>query len=257
MQLRAHAAGLEHMVEVAEQAVGNVDRAGGDAAQAKPQAHPRRGLVHARLQRRQRIAGQCPFASAMAQRQARVAGGAADPQLVAGTCPAAAQGETRADQAHDRDAHIQRPLRRISAHEFDVVGVRQGEQSGAEAGEPDGVGGRKGQCQRERQRLRPHGGEVRQIHRQRLVAKLERIGSRQEMPALEQHVGRDGQLPAGRDVQQGAVIPHAEHSAARGAGEIAGDEIEFAEGGSHIPIVAACVHADARAHVAVIGPAGS
>jgi hypothetical protein len=50
------------------------------------------------------------------------------------------------------------------------------------------------------------------------VAQHARIGAGEEMAALDQHVGRNRHLHAGRRREQGAVVADAEDGAARAAG---------------------------------------
>ena len=93
------------------------------------------------------------------------------------------------------------------------------------------VDARHRQRQREGQRLGAAGRQIRQVHRQRLVAKPLRRDRRQEMPPFDQHVARDGQLlPGGQRREQRAIVADAERRAPRGPREVARDQVEFAEG---------------------------
>ncbi|OIQ72266.1 hypothetical protein GALL_461080 [mine drainage metagenome] len=110
----------------------------------------------------------------------------------------------------------------------------QREQSARKRLEPKRIGIRQGESQGEGQRIGANRGQIRQIDRQRLVPQRLWIGVGQEVPAFNQHVGGDGDLlSGGRRWQQRAVVPHAEIGPRDGAGEIAGDQVEFAEWGWH------------------------
>ena len=69
--------------------------------------------------------------------------------------------------------------------------------------------GRQRQGQGEGQRLGAHGGQVAQVDGQRLVAERGRVDVGEEVAAFDQQVGADGELHAGRGLQQGAVVTDA------------------------------------------------
>ena len=79
------------------------------------------------------------------------------------------------------------------------------------------------------------------------------IDGRQEMPAFDQHVAGDGQLHAGRGMQQRAVVANAQHVARDGALEVAVDQVEF----THVPIVCAFVQTKVRAVAGALAFNGS
>jgi hypothetical protein len=108
------------------------------------------------------------------------------------------------------------------------VCVRQREQAARERCQPGIVGLWQRQRQREGQRPGAAGGQVAEVHRQRLVAQPVRIGIREEMPAGHQHVGRDREPASGRRLQHRAVIADADDGAARRAPEVACDQVELA-----------------------------
>ena len=110
------------------------------------------------------------------------------------------------------------------------MGVRQREQALGKRRGPGYVGARQGQRQRERQRPGAAGGQIAQIHGERLVPELERVDRGEKVPALDQHVARDGELRAGCGLQQGAVVADAERRLARRALEETFDQVEFTHG---------------------------
>ena len=113
-----------------------------------------------------------------------------------------------------------------------VVRVGQGKQALREAGEPVRVGLGQGQSQGKSDGAGAHGGQVGQVHGQRLVAQHARVSAGKEVAVLDQHVGRDGKLAARRDGEQGAVVADAQRRAARPVAlEVALDEVEFGEHG--------------------------
>ena len=79
--------------------------------------------------------------------------------------------------------------------------------------------------------LRPHGGEVAQVHGERLVPDGAGWRVRKEVPTLDQRVGRGDEHATGRHFEQRRVVAHAEqHVAARGgAREETLDQFKFAE----------------------------
>ena len=142
---------------------------------ARPSATRGVGVLHADACRVEGGLRQRPGAAEHFQRQPRVAQRAAHVEVVAGARPAAQQGLSRRDFAEHRDADGQRAARGVAADQLAIVGVGQREQSAREALQPGLVGLRQGQRQREGQRFRAAGGQVAQVHGQRLVAQLERI----------------------------------------------------------------------------------
>jgi len=96
------------VTEVARQAVRDVDGRMRQALfrQGAAQRHARRGRVHARRRRQQVGWRQLLLHAVAGQRQARVAHGAADPDVVARHGSAAAQGLARRQFAEHGDAEI-------------------------------------------------------------------------------------------------------------------------------------------------------
>ena len=124
---------------------------------------------------------------------------------------------------------VERAARRVAADQLARLAVGEREQAAREGGEERLVGARQGQRERERERPRAAGGEVAQVDRERLVAEPIGRHGRQEVAALDQHVGRDRERRPGRRLQERAVVADAERGAPHRPREEALDELEFAE----------------------------
>ena len=218
------------MAEVADQAVAQIDGTRGHAAQRQAERHARLGALHARAHGLEGLARQRHAAAKHLECQARIAQGAADPQRVAGARARAQQRLARGHGTEHGDADVQRPGRRVAADQLDAMRIGQCKQPARKAFEKGLVDARHRQCQREADRLGAAGRQVRQVHRQGLVAEPIGRHSGQEVPALDQHVARHRQLlPGGQWCEQRAVVADTERCTLRRAREVARDEVEFAE----------------------------
>src|SRR5256885_1617994 len=74
-----------------------------------------------------------------------------------------------------------------------------------------------------------HGGEIREIDGERLVAKGARRGAGGEVAAFNQHVGGERELEAGVGAHERAVVADAEERARRATGKETADELEFGQ----------------------------
>ena len=208
----AHLAGFQDVAQVAGQPVADVDGAVGDAAQRGAERQAGRGALQPLAGLGQRFGGQVDLAAQRGQRQARIAQRAADPQVVARARAVAPQRVPGGHLAEDGDAQGQRPGRGVAADQRAAVGIGQREQALRQRGQPGFILralGRQRQGQGEGQRLGAHGGQVAQVDGQRLVAERGRVDVGEEVAAFDQQVGADGELHAGRGLQQGAVVTDA------------------------------------------------
>ena len=224
------------MADVAGQAVRHVHGARRDAAQRASERdarlrhfHPQADFVELRRAQRQRAAEHL-------QRQPRIAERAADPDLVARLRARAQQRLARWHFAHRRDVDVERPRRRVAAGEHDVMRVRELEQPLREPRQEGFVDARQRQRQEEGLGRRAAGGEVAEVHRQRLVTEPSRRHRRQEVPTFDQHVRRHQPLMARRRRQYRAVVADAQrHGPALGpagaprAAEESVDQVELAQ----------------------------
>ena len=130
-----------------------------------------------------------------------------------------------ADRAQRRRASC----RRRSARRHAARRARRGRRRTRRASAPP----RAGRPMREQRpaRRRAHGGEVGEIDGERLVAERAWRRRRQEVTALDQHVGGERELEAGVRPQQRAVVADAEQGPLRCAVEEAVDELEFVQAG--------------------------
>src|SRR5207248_765440 len=128
-----------------------------------------------------------------------------------------------------------RRARRVAADQLDAEALGEREESGGELREPVLLGRRQAEGEQRPARRSAHGGEVRQVHGERLVAERARGGARREVASFHQHVGREGQVEAGVGTQQRAVVADAEQRAsvrtAGGAREVPRDELELGQAG--------------------------
>ena len=173
------------MSEVAEQAVGNIDGRGRDAAQRKPQIHAWRGAVQPFAGDGQILVIQGQVALQCSQCKACIPQIAGYPELVAGACAAASQSLRERHAAEHGNAERQRPACRITADQLDGLCIGQRHQPLREGFQPCRIG--SGQCQREgeSQRSRTHGGEIGKIDGQRLMTQRACISARKKMPAFD------------------------------------------------------------------------
>ena len=98
-----------------------------------------------------------------------------------------------------------------------------------ECSEPCGIGRWQRAGEQHEARQRTHRREVGQVDGERLVAERPRIGVREEMPALDEHVDRHDVFHAGRRRDDGAVVADADAhvGVARRAAEVALDQLEL------------------------------
>ena len=217
------------MRQIAEQAVGDIDRARRHAAQRDAERNARLRLLHRQPRALERRAIERDRAAKRFEREARVAERAAHVQVVAGLRARAQQGLAVRHLAEHGDADVERALGRVAADQFALVRVGEREQAARETAEQLLVDARQGQRQRERHRTRSARGQIAEVDGQRLVAQpLWRHGG-QKVTAFDQHVARHRQLHAGRGGEQRAVVAHTQRGACHGAGEVFRDQIEFAE----------------------------
>ena len=217
-QTRPDGAGFQDVAQITRQPVAEVGGAGGDAAQGHAQGQARAGALQPLAGGGQALGRQRPFAAQRAQRQARVAQRAADPDVVAHARAVAPQRLAGGHLAEHGHAQVQRPGRGVAAHQRAGVGVGQGEQAAGQGRQPGVVAralGRQRQRQRAGQRLGTAGGQVAQVDGQRLVAERGGVDVGKEVAALHQHVGAHGQLHAGGRLQEGAVVADAQHDGLR------------------------------------------
>ena len=146
---------------------------------------------------------------------------------------ASQQGPALRDKTMRLYRHAQRSARGIATDQLNVMGIGQLEKALHVRLHPVSVVLRQRQCKRGPGGFRPHGGQVAQIDRQRLVADG---GSRRidgKMPSGHQGVGANHQLMAGRDLQQGGIITDAgEDIVTRRTGthEVTADDVELVDG---------------------------
>ena len=133
---------------------------------------------------------------------------------------------------HHGDAQTEWPPGGIPSDQFASMGIGQVKKPAGKAGEPVVCGLWQSQGQGEGDRVRPHGGQVRQVDRKGLVTERFGIDLRKKVPALKEHVGRYSQRPPRRS-QQGTVIAHPEQCTAAPvrAREVPRNQVEFARHG--------------------------
>jgi hypothetical protein len=163
------------------------------------------------------------------ERETRIADRAAHVDVVARDGARAQQRHARRHLAEGGDADVERSLRGVAADQLAAVRFGQPEQAPREALQEGFFRPRQGQRQRESERLRAARGQIAQIDCQRLVPEPFGRDGGQEVAALDQHVGRDRELHAGRRREQRAIVADAQRRTARLAREVAGDQVEFAE----------------------------
>ncbi len=221
------------MSQIGEQAVGNIDGGGGQSTQRVTERDTRCRPLQARDQRlpfrlltlRPALQGGC-----------RITRTAREVDRVTGTRAVAPQGLAGwqvPEAGHGQRQH--RTARGVAAGQRHVVVCRQRHPAVAEAIEPAAIRQRR-QAQREQRghRLGAHGGEVAEVHRQRLPGDVGRIAVGVEVPAFDQRVATGDDLVPGRRRPQRRVIADAKVQArATGVAETAaqvGDEVEFGHG---------------------------
>ena len=161
-----------------------------------------------------------------------VADRSADVDLIAwcGACAQQCAGPTPDGDWHlakHRDRDGQRPLGRVTANQFAAVRLRQSEHPAGEALKERLVCPRQRQREHECRRSGAASRKIAQVDGKRLVA--ESLGSdrRQEMPPLNKHVARHGQMVARCRGPQGAVVADTLRRAPCRAREVARDQLKF------------------------------
>ncbi len=221
------------MPEVAGQAIRNIDRRRGDAAQRRAQRDPRRRHFQSRAARGQRVGGERRAPGQRGERERGIAELPRYPDVVTGRGTCSRQRVPRRDLADDRDAQIERSARRVAADEIDAMRIGKREKSARERGQPAGVavGQRPGQ-QRPPGR-RAHRRDVGEVHGQRLVPERLGIDVGQEVPARDQHVHRHRQLLPRRRHEERRIVADAKRDGRRSrrTREETRDQLEFVHGG--------------------------
>jgi hypothetical protein len=227
----AHARARQHVAEVADEAVRQVDGTRGQAAQRQAQSHARLGLLHRAAHGVEVAAGELDRAAEHLERQPRIAQPAAHPEPITRARAAAQQRLPGRHLADHGEAQVQRPGGGVAAHELDAVDIGQRKQAASQGGREGVVAARQRQRQGEGQWLGAAGGEVAQVDGQRLVTQALGRHRAEEVPALDQHVARHRQLLPRRGRQQRAVVAHAQaHGSARAPArprEVPRDELEL------------------------------
>jgi hypothetical protein len=222
------------MREVAPQAIADVDRRARDAAQLLAERDSWNGHFHAAPGRLEPTRRKRKGAAKYFEGKARIAERAAHIQVVARARAASQQRLSLRHFAEDRDADVEGPARGVAADQLAFEFVGQREHATREAFEPGFVDSRHRKREREGKRLCAAGAEIAQVHRERFVAQPPRVDSRKKVPALDQHVGRDGKLHPGTRREQRAIVARAERAAFRGSVKEPLDQVELA----HAAIVA-------------------
>ena len=220
------------MAEVADQAVGDVDRARRQAAQREAERDARLRPLHRAAHLRER---RSPSSATVPRNASSARRASPSVPLTHRSSPGRAPERSSAAAGGTSPKTVMQIVsgpRVVSPPiSSQPCASASANRPAREAGEKDLVGARQRERERERERLGAAGGEVAQVDRERLVAEPVGRDGRQEVAALDQHVGETGELHAGVGCDQRAVVADAERGAARGPREEALDELEFAEGG--------------------------
>ena len=232
---RAHPGAPQHMAQVTEQSVRQVDGAAGHTSQGHAQRDAGLRQLHRATHQIKGLAVKRGRCAKHFERKPRIAERTADVKIIAKLGARAQQraGPSgrigRRHLAEHADANVERAARGVAADQLATMSIGQRQQTPREAFEKSLVDSRQREREAEGQGLGAARSQIAQIDGQRLVTEpLGRHGG-QEMTALDQHVARHRDLHAGLGGPQRAVIPDAQHRAACRAIEVAGDQIEFAE----------------------------
>ena len=197
------------MLQVARKTVGEVDAGRRNAGKGTPGRDTWFGL----LETLAKGIGNLPFA-VLQLLQGRT--GATE---CAGHVESVARTRATAQQCpagFDKTMRLQREghgtARGIAANELHCMLAGQRRESSHEGVEPGLVDG--GECHGKRRPggLRPHGSKITEIDGQHLPAEAPGVRLRQEMPPRNEGVHGHSKLPAGRDIEQGAVIAAAQRN---------------------------------------------
>ena len=120
---------VEHVSEIAGKPVRKVDRGGRDAAQREAKRHARLRSIESAATLAQGVGGERRASGERRDRERRVAEGSGDPDVVARLRMPSRECAPGGHFAHDRDAEVARPARRIAADEVDAVRVGKREES--------------------------------------------------------------------------------------------------------------------------------
>ncbi len=229
IDLGPHAGRLENVAEIRCQTVGEIQRTARQSAQCLSGQNAGMGMVEARQHGRQLVLVEGAFAQQVGERQGCISQSAGHIDAVTGFGTAAHQSATGRHRPLDRHRDGERPAGHVPAHQRHVVVLGELKESFGKAGDPALVDGRQRQRQRDPARFGPHGGEIGEIDRQRLVAEIDRIHVGEEVHAADQGIRAHRQLGVGGQGQQGAVVSRAHHHVLAGVGdlEVLINQLEF------------------------------
>ncbi len=159
--------------------------------------------------------------------QSGITHGAADINIVARPSAAAQQRLPMGHISHHGDRYVQWALCGVTAHQLAAMGLREREQALRKTFQPGFIGAGHGQGQQKCARFCATGGQIAEVHGQTFVTQPHRIHGAQEVPAFDQHVGRDGQLVSRARGQQRAVVANPQIGMAYGSLEEAVNQVEF------------------------------
>src|SRR3989442_8525079 len=150
----ADARGVEDVAEIADEAIGNIDRRSRDAAQPLSQLDPRCGPQQRAFTLRELVGSKGYTAPMMRHTDRRVAQRSGDEHRVTGAGAAPAQRLSRRRLAEDRHAEVERTLGRVAADQVHAVCIGKREETARERSNPRRVGVR----QRTREQRPARGG---------------------------------------------------------------------------------------------------
>ncbi|MCY1527647.1 hypothetical protein D9M68_627180 [compost metagenome] len=226
------------MPAVGQQAIGDIQRRRGLAAQRLPQ----RQLWLRRPVTCQQRLGDRRWRLALAEHQRQspraIAQLPCDAEQIADLRPRTSQRLAPRYTAKHREGQAQRAATGIAADQAHRAVLRHLIEAPGEGLQPGRFGARHGQRQGEADRRRAHGGQVADRHAQGALAEQERIRSFGEMHPGNQGVGGHRQLLASRHLQQGAVVADAKRHTFAGlrtgrSGEVVTDQLELTQGRQH------------------------
>src|SRR5207253_188460 len=132
----AHARSIENVTEIADEAIGNIDGGGRDAAQAISELDPWRRPQQCSFTLRKLVRGKDHALPMMRESERGIAQPAGDKDRVTRTGAAPAQRLSRRHLAQDRHAEIERTLGRITADQIHVVRIGKREETARERANP-------------------------------------------------------------------------------------------------------------------------
>ena len=217
------------MAEITDEAVGNIDRRGRDAAQPLSELDARRGPQQRRLALAELVGGKGYAAPVMRHSERRVAQRSGDEHSVTGAGAAPAQRLSRRRLAEDRHAEVERTPGSVAADQVHTVRVGKREETARERCNPSRIGVRQGTREQRPARGGAHRRHVGQVDCKRLVPESFGIDIGKKVSSRDQHVHRDRQLAARCRREQRRIVAHAEHRMPHGTAEEAVDQLEFGE----------------------------